>query len=101
MYGSTVSGGSNGAGVIFKISTAGQLTSLHNFNYTDGTGPIGALLQGSNGGFYGTTFQGGVNNQGAAFKVTSTGTFTLIHSFAAATDGLSPETARRGAVIAK
>ena len=93
LYGSTVFGGSNGAGVIFKISTAGQLTALHNFNFTDGSGPIGGLVQGLNGSFYGTTYQGGVNNQGTAFRLNSAGTYTLIHSFAAATDGLSPETA--------
>jgi uncharacterized repeat protein (TIGR03803 family) len=93
LYGSTLFGGTNGAGTIFKLSLAGVLTTLHTFNFTDGFEPIGALVQGTNGSFYGTTYQGGVNNQGTAFRITASGQFTLLHSFAVATDGMQPETA--------
>src|SRR5579871_1536248 len=47
-------------GTIFKITTAGQLTTLHQFTYTDGAWPIAALIQAANGDFYGTTLLGGL-----------------------------------------
>ena len=45
-YGTTSSGGSNGAGTIFKITPSGTLTTLYSFcsqsGCTDGEGPLGA-----------------------------------------------------------
>ena len=45
-YGTTSGGGESGAGTVFKMTPAGVITVLHAFNYTDGSGPFGALLQG-------------------------------------------------------
>ncbi|HSY90322.1 MAG TPA: choice-of-anchor D domain-containing protein [Candidatus Binatus sp.] len=75
-----------------------QLTPLYNFcsqtNCTDGSGPSGSLIQGSNGNFYGTTISGGKYGQGTIFKVTTTGTLTTLYSFCAigsdCTDGAQP-----------
>jgi len=82
-YGSTFSGGTKGLGVLFKSTTAGVETVLHNFTgySTDGAYPIGALVQGNDGAYYGVTWQGGSSNLGSIFKVTSNGTYTLIHNF--------------------
>src|SRR5208283_4451914 len=66
-YGATSGGGnisdcnSQGCGTIFKITTAGKLTTLHTFDGTDGAAPLD-LVQATNGDFYGTTTGGGANN---------------------------------------
>jgi uncharacterized repeat protein (TIGR03803 family) len=72
-YGVTASGGdpkcftqivdgtptSYSCGTVFRITSAGALTTLHTFELTDGDGPAGALLETANGIFYGTTGAGG------------------------------------------
>lgn len=70
-------------GVVYKATTAGAITVLHNFKGypTDGYRPDSVLVQGNDGNFYGTTYQGGAHNQGTVFKITPTGTFTLLYSF--------------------
>ena len=50
------SGGTNGYGTVFKISTNGALTTLYSFTGgNDGADPNAGLVQGSDGNFYGTT----------------------------------------------
>jgi uncharacterized repeat protein (TIGR03803 family) len=89
-YGTTVSGGANGQGTVFKITGAGKLTTLHSFA-TGGAKPEpGALVQATDGDFYGTTELGGANGIGTVFKITSKGTLTTLHSFAGV-DGANPE----------
>ncbi len=88
-YGTTYSGGKNGDGTFFSITTEGALTTLYNFNQTHGTNPIGTLVQGSDGNFYGTTFIGGANDQGTVYKITPAGAHTTLHSFAVS-DGAGP-----------
>ncbi len=94
LYGVTSGGGSAGYGSVFKVTTAGTLTTLHSFDNTDGTDPEAALCLGTDGNFYGTTQQGGSNSNGTVFKVTSAGDFTLLYQFAGgqpgATDGSNP-----------
>ena len=57
-----------GCGTVFEITSSGTLTTLHNFDYTDGTGPA-ALVQDTNGNFYGTTSGGGANGDGTVFSL--------------------------------
>jgi uncharacterized repeat protein (TIGR03803 family) len=80
-YGVTRTGGANSDGSVFKMTTAGALTTLHSFAGTDGSNPYARLIQAVDGSFYGTTANGGTNSQGTVFKITSTGTFTSLHSF--------------------
>jgi uncharacterized repeat protein (TIGR03803 family) len=95
-YGTTFRGGSSqacldGCGTVFKITPGGALTSLYSFcsqqDCADGSAPIGALVQGSDGNLYGTTWEGGVINSsctngcGTAFKVSLNGTLSTVHSF--------------------
>ena len=49
LYGTTELGGSNGDGTVFKITTAGKLTTLHSFDYSDGAGPYAGLVLASDG----------------------------------------------------
>jgi len=79
-YGTTFYGGTNGAGIVFKISTNGALTSLYSFTGgNDGSRPNG-LVQGSDGGFYGTTATGGTNGYGTVFKLTIAPQLTITYS---------------------
>lgn len=60
VYGTTVSGGASGMGVVFMLSPTGQQTVLHSFTGgSDGANPYGALLRDSEGNLYGTTYGGG------------------------------------------
>jgi uncharacterized repeat protein (TIGR03803 family) len=101
LYGTTVHGGQAGLGVVFKITPAGTLTTLHSFaGYpTNGAGPEAGLVLGTDGNFYGTTFVGGASNSrgaggcGTVFKITPGGTLTTLHSFwsqTGCTDGAFP-----------
>lgn len=73
LYSSTTEGGSSsactfGCGTIFKITPGGMLTTLHNFDSTDGATP-NALLQATDGNFYGTTVGGGASLAGTIFSL--------------------------------
>src|ERR1035437_3994972 len=58
LYG-TSQGDVLGYGTVFKITTSGQFTVLHNFNLsTEGLTPLAAPIQGTDGNFYGTTAYG-------------------------------------------
>lgn len=56
-------------------------TTLFNFDYTNGAGPTGNLVQGTDGNLYGTTDVGGSNRDGTVFKITPAGTLTTLHNF--------------------
>src|SRR5436190_7656963 len=73
LYGTTTEGPDpGGCGTVFKVTPAGQLTTLASFNNTNGCWPHGALLQGSDGNFYGTTLYGS-GSQGSVFSMTPSG----------------------------
>jgi uncharacterized repeat protein (TIGR03803 family) len=99
-YGTTYGGGANGYGTVFKITAAGTLTTLYSFcaqaGCVDGSLPVAALVQGTDGNFYGTTGYGGANcpnnfpsGCGTVFKITPAGKLTTLHSFAGG-DGSTP-----------
>jgi uncharacterized repeat protein (TIGR03803 family) len=100
LYGTTAYGGSSkacagGCGTVFKITLAGKLTTLHSFDGTDGDGPLGALLQATNGEFYGGTNFGGTGagcqgNCGTVFEITPTGKLRTLYSFDAAQGATGP-----------
>ncbi|HEV2383356.1 MAG TPA: choice-of-anchor tandem repeat GloVer-containing protein [Terriglobia bacterium] len=101
-YGTTGQGGLGdcnglaGCGTVFKITSAGALTTLHSFDSADGGEPSG-LTQATDGNFYGATEIGGSGNAcggncGTAFKMTSAGTLTTLHDFDL-TDGAGPASA--------
>jgi len=79
-YGTT-HGGATNAGTVFKITLDGALTTLHSFNYTDGSSPYAGLAQGTDGSFYGTTAYSGPSDAGTVFKITPEGALTTLHYF--------------------
>jgi len=79
-YGTTYVGGTNNVGTVFKITPVGVETVLHSFaGGTDGSSPLGALIQGSDGNFYGTTYSGGTGSGGTVFKITPAGVETVLY----------------------
>jgi uncharacterized repeat protein (TIGR03803 family) len=97
-YGTTIAGGTNGSGNVFKISTNGALTSFYSFSpggTNDGLGPR-ALVQGSDGNFYGTTSGGGMNGSGTVFKLSTNGALTSFYSFPTGSFGLIPNVLVQG-----
>ena len=93
LYGTTVYGGSNNFGTIFRLGSDGNgFTALHSFSGggTDGANPFAGLIQGSDGALYGTT-RSGVNG-GVIFKVWPDGSsYQILHGFSpASSDGSQP-----------
>jgi len=84
LYGTTVSGGTNGFGTIYRIQTDGNNSQiLHSFaGGSDGQSPMAALCQASDGLLYGTTSAGGTNGVGTVFLLTTNGSgFKVMHTF--------------------
>jgi uncharacterized repeat protein (TIGR03803 family) len=84
-YGTTLAGGVNDAGTVFKLTSAGAVTTLYSFctqlpDCPDGAGPSGGLIQALDASFYGTTSTGGAGGYGTIFKLTSDGSLTTLHS---------------------
>lgn len=67
-YGVTDGGGTNGLGTLYKITSAGVYTVLHNFIQATGTGPQNTLRQHTNGKLYGQANAGGANSLGTLFS---------------------------------
>jgi uncharacterized repeat protein (TIGR03803 family) len=88
LYGTTPAGGSSTTGgVIFKLSTSGKITVLHEFDQnsmTDGYGPEDGLVLASDGNFYGATSAGLVSapaQYGTLFKIAKSGTYSIQYVF--------------------
>lgn len=92
LYGTTYEGGTNGDGVVFKITTNGLPTTLYSFTGgADGYGPWAGLVQGTDGNFYGTTEYGGLHSGvGTVFRITPADTLTTLHTFNGGSDGAYP-----------
>jgi uncharacterized repeat protein (TIGR03803 family) len=56
-------------GTILELTSDGSSTLLHNFDITDGSHPVGGLIQATDGNFYGTTTTGGTDNDGTIFSL--------------------------------
>ncbi len=89
-YGTTSTGGTNNAGTIFQITAGGTLTTLFEFNKTNGLNPYAGLSYGLNGLLYGTTVEGGTNNYGSVFQITTNGILKTLFSFGPAS-GVFPD----------
>jgi uncharacterized repeat protein (TIGR03803 family) len=68
----------------FNLAVSAQtVTFVAGFTHTNGDGPAGSVIQGTDGNFYGTTSVGGVYGHGNVFRVTPSGTITSIYAFCA------------------
>jgi uncharacterized repeat protein (TIGR03803 family) len=101
LYGTTLLGGINQNGIVFKLSPTAsgyRYTIIHMFAGLDGAHPYGSLIMDSAGALYGTTYAGGTYNYasgggcGTVYKLTpaSTGYVeSVLHDFSV-TDGCYP-----------
>jgi uncharacterized repeat protein (TIGR03803 family) len=79
-YGTTPNGGAYACGTVFRITSAGDFSTLLSFNFfTNGDSSFAPLLL-HDGVFFGTTgnfFEGG----GTIFEITTNGAATLLYAF--------------------
>jgi uncharacterized repeat protein (TIGR03803 family) len=93
LYGTTLFGGFNGAGAVFRINTDGtDFTNLHSFTgvvpnasqditNSEGANPQAGLVLSGNT-LYGTAYDGGTNASGTVFKLNTDGSgFTNLWNF--------------------
>jgi uncharacterized repeat protein (TIGR03803 family) len=99
-YGTTSAGGNlsacsgNGCGVVFRLTPKGKITILYSFNGTsDGSDPLGGLLQATDGSFYGVTAVEG-STDGTLYQLTPQGKnliFSVPFQFSRLTSGRYPQ----------
>jgi uncharacterized repeat protein (TIGR03803 family) len=76
LYGTTIGGGANSDGVVYKLSppAGGEhrwtAKVLQSFTGINGSGPGGGVLADGAGNLYGTTNGGGAHSDGVVFKLT-------------------------------
>jgi uncharacterized repeat protein (TIGR03803 family) len=84
-YGTTTRGGVYGKGTIFRLSPAGELSTLVSFTGESGPAkgeaPDAGLVLGGDGALYGVTLAGGTQGFGTLFKVTTSGVLTTLVEF--------------------
>ena len=82
LYGTTKFGGTLGGGTLFKLTTTGGFTALHQFDpNADGSQCVAELVEASDGQVYGTLSQGTASYGGVIFRVSMDGTFQIAHGF--------------------
>ena len=92
LYGTTVSGGTNGIGTIFKFNPSTKVYSVvRHLQAADGYYPKGSLTVGNDNHLYGVTYQGGTGYIGTVFRVTTAGGFSVIYHLKSGTDGGYPD----------
>jgi uncharacterized repeat protein (TIGR03803 family) len=89
LYGTALYGGgtnycTNGCGVVYELSPAGQQTVLHRFSTMSRNGaawPYAGVIRDSTGNLYGAASIGGGMNGGQLFKIDTTGNYTGLYNF--------------------
>ena len=77
---------------MFRLTTSGQFTGLHDFQGSDGSQPAGALVEGTDGNLYGVSLYGGLPSDygGTIFRVGLSGEFATVYEFNGNTGGTHP-----------
>jgi len=81
-------------GTVYKITSAGSLTTRHQCTSADGAWPTGQLVQAKDFYFYGTTQGGGAFGKGTIFRISASGDFKVLYSF----DGTTASTPIAGVI---
>ncbi len=91
LYGTTVFGGSGGAGTVFKLASNGTETILYSFKGgNDGSAPEAGVIMDKSGNLYGTTATGGPFGGGTVYKLNPNGNETVLYAFRGGSDGSWP-----------
>jgi len=93
-YGTTIGGGANGKGTVFKFVPGSAPTILHSFceksGCSDGSAPYVGLTLASDGNFYGVTAEGGNDAAtcpiqsygcGTVFRISPSGSLKTLYTF--------------------
>jgi uncharacterized repeat protein (TIGR03803 family) len=107
LYGTTLVGGAQDRGAIYRISTSGAFELLYSFprlgalngqllatNATGANPKAGLMLSALDGNFYGTALQGGAEGNGTLFRMTPAGDVSVVHAFTGPSLGGSQPFAR-------
>jgi uncharacterized repeat protein (TIGR03803 family) len=95
-YGTTFGGGKNNIGTVFKVTPAGDVTTLIDFGGSNrGAQPQAGLVLGQDGKFRGTTLRGGRGNSGTVFEMNASGQLRTLLEF----PGVDPDTYSQGGII--
>src|SRR5215471_17830347 len=79
-YGTTLLGGEDGEGSVFRMTPIGTITTLVSFTETNSF-PASRLVWGSDGNMYGVTSDGGSSGWGTIFRVGTNGALTTLQEF--------------------
>jgi len=94
LYGTTLYGGIDNSGTIFRLTPAGT-EAIASFTGANGGFPNAGLAPDAAGNGYGTTYYRGTGcapyGCGTVFKVSSAGKITVVYSFTNGADGAYPE----------
>jgi uncharacterized repeat protein (TIGR03803 family) len=93
LYGTTLQGGLNNFGTIYKLNTNGLgYQVIHHCENSLGIQPVSQVIQGSGGALFGTFSLGGPSGNGLAFRLNTDGTgFTVLRAFTGLDgDGMQP-----------
>lgn len=106
-WGTTISGGANGMGTVFKFVPGSTPQVMYSFcaqsGCTDGSFPFTGLTLANDGNFYGVTAEGGTDGSncglsgygcGTVFRITPGGSLTTIYTFctqSTCSDGAIPQ----------
>ena len=80
LYGTTSDGGTYGVGTIFRLSPAGSLTTISQFDGFNGANPEAQLAEANDASLYGATQNGGPANAGVIFRLSVPATAPQITS---------------------
>jgi uncharacterized repeat protein (TIGR03803 family) len=89
-YGVTDFGGAQNAGVLYKITSAGQFNVIYSYTNATGSSLDFAPVQGSNGNLYVVALTGGANSCGSITEVSPSGVLLNEFSFDCGTGGEYP-----------
>lgn len=94
VYGATRDGGAFGGGTVFVIRRVSGVwmpaVTVHDFRASDGTAPIGGLIEEVPGIILGTTTRDGAFGGGTIFRLSIFGAFQVVASFNPAVHGARP-----------
>jgi uncharacterized repeat protein (TIGR03803 family) len=94
LYGTTVAGGNDGVGVVYKLTTSGVYSVLHTFTGlgAGGGNPVAPVVLDTSGNIYGAAAEWGTASNGdpgwgLIYKISTTLAYTVLYTFSGGTDG--------------
>jgi uncharacterized repeat protein (TIGR03803 family) len=87
LYGTTLLGGADGKGTVYKVDTAGRQTVLYSFR--GGWSPVSGVILDTAGNLYGTA-DGGSTGGGVLYKIDPAGNETVLYAFTGGVKGRHP-----------